>query len=257
MTDFYFKNGVLRCSALDLPGVAHGFSTRNGGVSALPHTQSLNLAYGRGDDDATVDENRRIFAGLAGFDPDGLVTADQVHSTRVVYAEGQTKNYAGCDGFVTDAFSTFIAVKTADCQPILFCDHAAGVVGACHAGWRGTVGGIAAETVRAMTALGADPERIIAALGPCIGKCCYEVKDDFVRAVAEIAPGMLRFIENGRADLTGMNRAVLLSAGVSEKNVHICGQCTCCHPELYYSHRRQKGVRGTMMSVIGKTETAD
>ena len=242
---------MLRCRALDLPGVAHGFSTRNGGVSSLPHTKSLNLGYGRGDDEDTVDENRRIFAGLAGCDADALVTAEQIHSENVVYADGKVKSVSDCDGFYTDVPGVYVAVKTADCQPILFADPVNRIVGACHAGWRGTVRGIAAKTVSAMVSLGADPGSILAALGPCIGSCCYEVKDDFVRAVAEANESLLEYVKGYHADLSAMNRAVLLAAGIKEENIRISGLCTCCESGLFYSHRRQRGVRGTMLSFIG------
>ncbi|MBO4421845.1 MAG: peptidoglycan editing factor PgeF [Clostridia bacterium] len=259
---FYTKNGVLFCRALaELPFIAHGFSTRDGGVSVLGYTKSLNLAYCRGDDDATVNENRRRFAANAGFDPGGLVCAEQIHSTSVVYADGTKKRFSGADGFVTDVPGVFAAVKTADCQPILFADPENRIVGVCHAGWRGTVGHIAAVTVEKMTGLGAKRENIVAAAGPCIGKCCFEVKEDFVAAVEKADASLLGFIvrRGGAyfADMNGMNLKIMKDCGLSEENIFVCGECTCCSPDKYYSHRRQKGVRGTMMSVIGiKKETS-
>jgi YfiH family protein len=251
LTDFYTENNILRCRALDLPGLVHAFSTRNGGVSVSAHTKSLNLGYGRGDDDLTVDENRRIFASLAGFDVAGLVTAEQIHSANVVYADGSVNVYGDCDGFVTDVPGVFIAVKTADCQPILFADPGSRVVGACHAGWRGTVAGIAAATVKEMEKLGAKRETTVAVLGPCIGKCCFEVKDDFTDSVRKAGPAFLRFIDSYHADIKAMNEYVLLNAGILKENIYVCPDCTCCMGEKYYSHRRQKGVRGTMLNVIG------
>jgi len=251
LTDFYTENNILRCAALDIPGIVHGFSTRNGGVSVNAHTKSLNLGYGRGDDDLTVDENRRIFASLVGYDCANLVTAEQTHSARVVYADGSVNVYEDCDGFVTDVPGVFIAVKTADCQPIIFADPCARVVGVCHAGWRGTVNKIAANTVDAMVKLGAKRKTTVAALGPCIGKCCFEVKDDFIEAVRGADKELLSFVGSYHADIRAMNEYVLIRAGILKENIYVCRDCTCCMAEKYYSHRRQKGLRGTMLSGIG------
>ena len=256
MTDFYTENGVVFCRALaDVPFLAHGFSTRYGGVSALEYTDSMNLAYCRGDDDFTVFTNRRIFAANAGFDPGGLVIGEQTHSDNVAVADGSKRYFANTDGFVSKTPGVFAAAKTADCQPILFADPVNRVVGVCHAGWRGTMKKIAAKTVFEMIKTGAEADNIVAALGPCIKPCCFEVKEDFVAEFEQNAPELLRFItkENGvyHADISGMNRAVLLSAGVLDKNIHICKECTCHNADKYFSHRRQGISRGTMMSVIG------
>ena len=143
-----------------------------------------------------------------------------------------------------------VGVTTADCQPILFADPTAGIVAACHAGWRGTVAAIAEKTVCEMVRRGADRKRILAALGPCIGKCCFEVKDDFIDAVRAADPALLRFIDSYHADLRGMNAYILSRAGIAPERVSVCPDCTCCDGGRYYSHRRQRGVRGTMMSVI-------
>ena len=256
MNDFYTENNTVFCRALtDIPFVAHGFSTRAGGVSELEYTKSLNLAFCRGDDDAAVLKNRAIFAKNAGFDAGGLVVGEQTHSANVITADGDKKYFANTDGFVSDTPGVFVAVKTADCQPILFTDKENRVIGACHAGWRGTMKGIAKNTVCEMIKLGAKAGNIIAALGPCIKPCCFEVKEDFVAEFEQNAPELLRFIkkENGayRADISGMNKAILLDMGLLENNIFVCEECTCHNGEKYFSHRRQGNSRGTMMSVIG------
>lgn len=256
MNDFYTKNKAVFCRAFDdIPFVAHGFSTRQGGVSALEYTKSLNLAYCRGDDDQTVLQNRRVFASFAGFDPGGLVIGEQTHSANIVCADGRKRYFPDTDGYVSVTPGVFVAVKTADCQPILFADPVNRVVGACHAGWRGTMKGIAAKTAEEMVKLGAMAENIVAALGPCIKPCCFEVKADFAAEFEQNAPELLGYIikENGalHADISGMNRAVLLSAGVLEKNIFVCDECTFHNADKYFSHRRQGIRRGTMLSVIG------
>ncbi len=254
---FITENGVVLCEPFrSLEGVIHGFSTRLGGVSTLPHTESLNLGFGRGDPDGTVRRNLLILRDKLGIGAsDALVSAHQVHSDRVVYADGSTEHFDGVDGFVTDVPGVYLLVKVADCQPILFADPEARVVGACHAGWRGTVAGIAEKTVSLMEAYGADRRRVLAALGPCIGVCCFEVGEDFYEAVKAAAPELLRFVYSGSvrlyADLREMNRHVLLSAGLSENNIFVSGECTCCDAEKFFSHRRTHGVRGTMAGVIG------
>ena len=250
MTDFYTENNTVFCRAFaDIPFITHGFSTRNGGFSALEYTQSLNLAYCRGDDDLTVMRNRRMFAENAGFD------ADQTHSSNVAFADGSKRYFADTDGFVTSVPGVFVAVKTADCQPVLFADPVNRVVGACHAGWRGTMKGIAAKTVSLMIKNGAEAKNIIAAQGPCIKPCCFLVKDDFVSEFKKNSPNLLRFVAetNGayHANISGMNEYVLLSAGLEKENIHICGECTCHNADKYFSHRRQGISRGTMLSVIG------
>ena len=218
MNDFYTENNTVFCRALTgIPFIAHGFSTRLGGVSELEYTKSLNLAFCRGDDDAAVLKNRAIFAKNAGFDTGGLVIGEQTHSSNIIKANGRKKYFANTDGFVSDTPGVFVAVKTADCQPILFADPVNRVIGACHAGWRGTMKGIAKNTVSEMVKLGAKTENIVAALGPCIKPCCFEVKEDFVAEFEQNAPELLRFItkENGvyHADISGMNEEILLSNG--------------------------------------------
>ena len=190
---FYRDDFVFKSSVLNVPGVGHAFSTRLGGVSSLPHTASMNVGFGRGDDDATVRRNISVLCGAAGVSYDGLVGSPQFHSSIVRYVtaenagEGITKdNDSPSDGFVTDIPGVSMIVRTADCTPIL----AAGtkpdgspVVGAAHAGWKGTVNLIAENLIGSMISLGALPESIRAAIGPCIGTCHFEVKEDFVEAV--------------------------------------------------------------------------
>ncbi len=257
------ENGVKYLKS-DIIPVPHGFATRIGGVSREAHTASLNLAFGRGDERETVMENLRLFADAVGVMPESVVSRHQIHSARVVLADEKMRGEgyfvdtdAECDGYVTNREGVTLGVKTADCVPILFADKEAHVIGAVHAGWRGTASGIAAECVRKMCELGAKPENIRAAIGAAIHFCCYEVGEDFFASVAALvgedtAREFIREREGGRlyADIVGMNRRFLLEAGLIEENIDVCEYCTCCEPSLFYSHRASHGVRGTMLSVI-------
>lgn len=235
----------------------HGFSTRAGGVSSLPHTASMNLAYGRGDDEETVRENMRIFCSAVGVSG-RAVSARQIHSATVLTVTPENAGLEGveCDGFVSRTPGITLCVKTADCVPILFYDESAGVIGAAHAGWRGTAAAIQQKTVKKMCALGAEPSRIQVAVGACIHPCCYEVGGDFREQVAALRGEDFAarhiYERDGalRADLTAMNAELLQDAGVPADNISICPRCTCCEPGVFFSHRATGGVRGTMAAAI-------
>ena len=261
-TLIHAENGV-KCFKSDIIPVRHGFSTRIGGVSHKSHTESLNLAFGRGDEQATVLENLRLFSDAVGVAPESVISRPQIHSSRIVYAdetmcgEGYFNETAeGCDGYVTDREGVTLGVKTADCVPILFCEPDSHIIGAVHAGWRGTASGIAAECVRMMVTLGSSPKNIRAAIGAAIHVCCYEVGEDFYDSVASLVGGDIarEFICSRagslHADIVGMNRRILLEAGLDGANIDVCERCTCCEPSLFFSHRASHGVRGTMLSVI-------
>ena len=246
--------------------VPHAFSTRIGGVSVLPHTAELNLGFYRGDNRETVMKNLSLFSGASGIDLGHFVSVTQIHS-RVVRYVNEDDRGAGiyyradyeCDGYVTDRPGVALCIKTADCVPILLADEDAGVIGAVHAGWKGTASGIVAECIRMMCVLGASAGRIKAAVGPAIGKCCYEVGSD-VREEFERLCGKRfakRFIlpaedRPGKylADLAGANRAHLEDAGLDGANIDVSDMCTSCRSDLFYSHRKGGGQRGTMCSVI-------
>ena len=237
----------------------HAFSTRIGGFSTLDYTAGLNLVYGRGDGAVTVDKNRALFSRVTGISFDSLVEASQVHSARVVTVGDELPPPdIEADGFVTNRAGVTLCIKTADCAPVLMCDPLAGVIGACHAGWRGTVAGICANTVEAMCALGAKKENIRVAIGACIHPCCYEVGGDFYSEVTK-ARGedfAARHIkargESIYADIVGMNLELLECAGIKRENICADPHCTCCEPDVYFSHRASGGRRGTMAAIISK-----
>lgn len=259
----FIKSKILRS--------VHAFSTREGGVSSLDHTSSLNLAFGRGDSDDTVLKNLEIFAEAVGITPESIISLPQIHSD-VIYKVGRADAGEGYfkrellregDGYITDEKGISLGVKTADCVPILFEAEKNGeviAVGAVHAGWRGSVAGIAAKCVLMLCReYGVSPNDIRAVIGPCIHKCCYEVGEDLKTAVeqrlgADIAELFVAPIPDKEGkyfcDLVGLNKHLLLGLGIAESNLEVIDLCTCCRPELFFSHRFSEGKRGTMMSVI-------
>lgn len=245
---------LLRCQGLPF---RHGFSTRLGGVSHGDGLDTLDLGA---IDTPETEENRQRFVTAFDLPREALFFARQVHGTRIetVTASDCGKSFV-CDGFVTKEPGLLLAVKTADCLPILLGDPEAGVVAAVHAGWRGTVAGIATHAVDAMVSLGADPKRIRAAFGPAIHRCCYEVDDPFVEAVGAAKVGELLLTAivpdpykpgHYHADLPLMNEILLHSAGLSSDHIFGTAFCTACAPTLFFSHRASSGKRGLMMAGI-------
>ena len=237
--------GVMLQSALlsMLPGIRHGFFTRDGGVSDGFYA-SLNAGLGSRDVPARVAENRARMAAALGVTPDQLVTAYQVHSPTAVVA---TKPWSRADAPRADAVITrvrglAVGVTTADCGPLLLADRAAGVVGAAHAGWKGALAGVAEAAVDAMETLGAARRRIVVALGPMIRQPSYEVGPDFVaRFAADDAENRRFFVPGARDghamfDLAGYVTARLKRAGVGR--IEDLGHCTYADPARFFSYRR-------------------
>ncbi len=265
---FYTDGVLVRSTLLEEEGVTHAFSTRLGGVSTNPYTREMNIAPGHGDDDDIIRRNTDILAGLMSGGVYGAchcVVASQIHSAsvRILTEENRGEGVireAGecCDGFITDCRGVVPIVRTADCVPILLCGRKADgtpVVSSVHAGWRGTVKGIAAEAVRTMISLGTDAATVKAAIGPHIGFCCFEVGRDLYDTVCELcgeafASRHIRSVGTLHADLSEMNREILLSCGVSGENIDISPECTFCNNDKYHSHRKTHGKRGAMGSLI-------
>jgi YfiH family protein len=223
--------------------VPHGFFTRSGGVSTGPYA-SLNCSLSGADDRAAVLENRARVARTLGVAPSHLVGLHQVHGTAVetVTAPWAAGEGPQADGMVTAVPGIALGVVTADCGPVLFADRGAGVVGAAHAGWRGAVAGILEATVAAMVALGAEPARISAAIGPCIRQASYEVAADLREAVLARDAADTRFFQPGRPDrwqfdLAGYCAARLRAAGVG--SVSVTPGDTAAEPDRFFSHRRR------------------
>ncbi|HEY4031528.1 MAG TPA: peptidoglycan editing factor PgeF [Caulobacteraceae bacterium] len=226
---------------LDLPGVRHAFFTREGGVSAGVY-QSLNVGVGSKDDPEAVQENRVRAAAALGVELSHLLTCYQIHSNIAVTAEGPFAQRPEADALVTRTAGLACGALAADCAPILLADGEARVVAAAHAGWKGALGGVVAATVDAMVAQGAKRQRIVAAVGPCIGQTSYEVGAEFMDRFSVEAPGSERFFAAGRApekrqfDLPGFVLQRLAEAGVEQ--AEWTGRDTCADENLFFSNRR-------------------
>jgi YfiH family protein len=180
---------MITLDTLARPGIAHGFFTREGGVSEGLYA-SLNCGFGSGDAAENVAENRARAMQRLAVAPEALVTCYQVHSPAVVEVDTPWRREEAprADALVTTRRGLALGILTADCAPVLFADAEAGVVGAAHAGWRGAVGGVCEATLAAMVKQGARPERIAAAIGPSIAQASYEVGPEFPAAFLAEAP---------------------------------------------------------------------
>jgi YfiH family protein len=231
----------LQVELLPLP---HGFFTRRGGVSKGPFA-SLNCSLSSQDDRDAVLQNRCRVAGSLGVAQESLVGCTQVHGTSVVHVDLPWAPGSGpkADAMVTRRPGLALGIITADCAPVLFADAETGVVGAAHAGWRGAVAGIIEATVFEMVRLGARTDRIVAAVGPCIGQESYEVAADLRDAVVARAPDDARFFTDGTREarwqfnLPGYCAARLRAAGVAE--VAVTGIDTLAEEDRFFSHRRR------------------
>jgi YfiH family protein len=226
----------------DLATIRHGFATRPAGVSQGLY-RGLNCGLGSRDNPDNIHENRRIAADKLGFSADRLVTLYQVHSPDIITV---TEPWAAtdapkADGMVTKIPKIILGVLAADCAPLIFVDPIAGVIGACHAGWRGAIGGVAEATLIAMQNLGAANDQIIAAIGPCIGANSYEVSDDFILPFRAQDDENEKFFYPGAAqklffDLPGYLAHRLFKVGINR--VLLSGLDTLRDEENFFSYRR-------------------
>ncbi len=235
------------------PGLRHGFFTRAGGVSRPPYA-SLNLGASVGDDPEAVAENRRRCLAALGLDEGSVVTPYQVHSTtvaRVGRAEGR-RVVEATDGLVTDEPGTALLLRFADCVPLVLYDRERRAVGLVHAGWRGTLHGMAIAGVRAMQAhFGSQPGQLWAGIGPAIGACCYEVSADLAEAFARrFGPRVVGRPPGAgpHLDLVAANAIALEEAGLG--HIEQVGLCTACHVDEFFSHRREGGRTGRLGAVV-------
>ncbi len=255
------KIGTLEYHTADsLEGSIHCFSTRFGGVSE-GYLSSLNLGVHRGDVYENVVKNYEILGNAVGFSPDQTVFPVQRHTdiVRVVTEENCGEGLYRdtpeiCDGQITDRPGVALVTFSADCTPILLFDPVRKAIGAVHAGWRGTAQGIAAKAVEAMVReYGCQPENIRAAIGPCIGKCCFETDWDVPQAMLDaLGPKAVTAIaqkgEKYFVDNKFLNALWLQRAGVGE--LDISPQCTRCQPDRYWSHRAVGNERGSLAGII-------
>jgi YfiH family protein len=263
---FYWRerDGVraLSCAPLEQEGFTNAFSTRLGGVSPMPEA-ALNLAGFHEDAAENIYENRRRFLRL--FDGEWRLTAVwQMHGAdvRIVRdAEDARSDTVRCDALTTNAPRILLAVKTADCVPVILGDARTGACAAVHAGWRGTIASIIPRTLeRMLDEYGTRAEDVRAVIGPAAGACCYEVGAEVIEAFHENfkdADNLLTPTRDGHArlDLQRANREQLIQTDVQPERVHIAPLCTICRTDLFFSYRREKSVygkTGRLMSVIGR-----
>lgn len=242
------QDSVLFAPLLTAIGVRHGFTTRCGGVSRGRYA-SLNLGRNWGDDLQAVDANLDRVARIAGFSVDRLTQVWQVHGSLVLHVTAPERATREADGLAT-SHDLALGVMSADCVSLLLADDE-GRVAAAHAGWRGTLAGIATEAVAALATLGADVQRIRAVLGPSIGPCCFEVQRDVSDLFVAQDPAVLHERSGRRyIDLWRYNQKLLMHAGL--RTEHIAGNppCTRCDAERFYSFRRDGAQIGQHLAFI-------
>ena len=240
--------------------VEHCFTTRAGGVSEGIF-DSLNLSFSRGDDESAVMENYDRLAAVLDTRKEQFVCTDQTHTTNVIrvgkedcgYGVTRQKPYTDVDGLVTDEPGVVLSTFFADCVPLYFVDTVNRAIGLSHSGWRGTVGRMGQRTLEKMAAeFGTNPKDVVAAVGPSICQDCYEVSEDvadeFIKEFSGHADEILINKGNGKyqLDLWKTNEIVLIEAGVKKENIAVTNICTCCNPDVLFSHRASKGKRGNL-----------
>ena len=286
---------ILTATIFDsLPWIAHGFSTRKGGVSKLHGAPMLNLGFTEWDSREAVARNRAVFVravraaklkpplGADAETEESLVTLRQIHSDVVCVFSKFAASAPQGDAAISRRPGLFLGIQTADCVPILLADRRRHVVAAVHAGWRGTLARIAVKTLgRMRLEFGTNPEDVLAALGPAIGPCCYEVGPEvaqaflgqfahaaewfdgpFERLSAGEEPNPLPWLtmmppghepppERVQLDLRAANRQQLVDAGMNPRNIVVSELCTACRGDLFFSYRKEGAATGRMMSIVG------
>ena len=265
--------------------LVHGFSTRPGGASEMDGKPALNLGFTEWDERARVEKNRASFKAALSARKMPLVTLRQFHSDVIYVAAAPivpAEDAPHADALVTRAPELLLGVQTADCVPILLADTRQRVVAAIHAGWRGTLARIAVKTLgRMRMEFGTRASDVVAALGPAIGRCCYEVGPEVAQAFATqfsgaadwfdgpfeqlshgeeplwlpwltmMPPGHVPPPPRVQLDLRASNRWQLMDAGVPESQIEVSDLCTACRADLLFSYRREGAKTGRMMAVIG------
>jgi hypothetical protein len=265
--------------------LTHGFSTRPGGASSLDGKPALNLGFTEWDARQLVAANRAKFAEAIGAQEMPLVTLRQFHSDVIHVAAAPCDEAPKADALITSAPGLLLGVQTADCVPILLADTRRRVVAAIHAGWRGTLARIAVKTLGRMSMeFGTRPRDVVAALGPAIGRGCYEVGPEVAQAfaaqfsaAAEWFDGPFEQLAHGeeplwlpwltmmppghvpppprvQLDLRASNQWQLIDAGVPEKQISVSDLCTACRTDLLFSYRREGANTGRLIAVIGIRE---
>jgi YfiH family protein len=263
--------------------LAHGFSTRLGGKSSLQGGRALNLGFTEWDSRPAVEANRKAFVSALGASAMKLVGLRQIHSDVIHRVDKMPPETPRGDALITKTAGLLLTIQTADCVPVLLADVRGRAIAAIHAGWRGTLARIVAKTLgRMRMEFGTQPADVLAAIGPAIGQCSFEVGPEVAQAFATQFPdaqewfeGKFEQIANAgdepnplkwlsmtppghdpppprvQLDLIAANRWQLTGSGVPVENIVSAGLCTACHTDLFFSYRREQGRTGRMMSAIG------
>lgn len=280
------RGGGVKILAADqfskLSWLVHGFSTRIGGTSKLGREPALNLGFTDWDLRDAVEENRRRFAAALGAKSTPMVALKQIHSDLVHRVDRAPEGVLQGDALITKTPGLLLAVQTADCVPILLADKRTRTVAAIHAGWRGTLARIATKALGQMQMeFGTKPADVIAAIGPSIGVCSYEVGAEVVqkfaaqfaearawfdgpydRLLSSDAPNPVKWLSmmppghdpplpTAQLDLIAANRWQLADAGVPEANIAAANLCTACNLSAFFSYRREPNKTGRLMAAIG------
>ena len=269
----------------NLPWLVHAFSTRGGGVSRVYGGNALNLGFTKHDSRAAVERNRELFLKKLGVTQVRrrwpLITLRQIHSDLIRCVDGEPAHPLFGDGLITNTPGVLLAVLTADCLPVIVVDKKRQAVGVFHSGWRGTLKRVVEKGVGELRRhFASDPRDLIAAIGPGVQGCSYEVglevrdrfetqfayagtlfrevkESDLIREKHPLLfltarpPGHCELPVKLFLDLVEANRRQLMDAGVSPKNIEASSLCTACNTDLLFSFRGEQGVTGRLMGVVG------
>ncbi len=244
----------------------HAFSTRIGGCSENEYS-GMNLTFSTGDFAENVRKNFEIFCEKTDFEIETLVIPEQTHSNNVKIVNNSdcignnltSKRIENTDGLITNHHGVTLVTFHADCGSLFFVDKKSKVIGLAHAGWMGTVKKIARNMVFSFIEnFGSDVKNIVCCMGPAIKKCCFEIKNDILPKFKNMdLQNIESFIQENmyknnsyNIDLFGINKQILLEAGLLEENIILSDLCTKCHPELFYSHRNSAKKRGSMAAFM-------
>ncbi len=264
--NIFSKNSVtyITFPKLEKTGlVNHLFTTRLGGVSEGKY-KSMNISFSNGDKRENVLENYQRLCDCVGIDINNLVLSRQTHTDNIKTVTEEHRgtgifkeSFCDIDGLITNVPKVALVTQYADCTPLVFLDPQKKVIATSHAGWRGTVKEIGKKTVEKMKKeFGCNPKDIIAGIGPCINKCCYEVDDPVYNEFKKLeylkTDDIFLKKENGKymLDLVEANKQILINAGICEENIDLSDICTCCNCDTMHSHRATNGERGNLGLII-------
>jgi polyphenol oxidase len=250
------------------PNLVAGFTTKHGGVSK-EQFGTLNFGFHVGDEPEDVCQNRKVLAGILDFPVNQWVGAEQIHQTAIQKVSREDcgkgsltydNSVKKTDGFYTNESGVLLTLCYADCVPLYFIDPKTRIIGTAHAGWKGTVAGIGAEMVSHMESEGAKSSDILAVIGPSICEKCYIVDEPVISQVQNRLEAIgkkpyNRIRENQfYLDLKELNKLILIDAGIRNEHISITNLCTNCNHEEFFSHRKDSGKTGRMISFMGWKE---